>query len=297
MVVDALAHPRYKYFPETGEERYHSFLGVPIVERSKPLGVLVVQTLRRRRFTRDEVRLLRAIAAQVARHHRAGAALRALESKEKERREYRQRMVDAIKRLQAYEKQRRARRRRRRARSRTARLDRPAGRAGLRHRRAHLLQPAGQLRPGRGAPQPRTPPASGALPQRASTARSREIERLKARMSDRLPEIDAAIFDAHRMMLEDKSFLAKIEADIDDGLARRDGAASTSSTSTSARSRRMPDGYLRERAADVKDIGQRMLRNLLGVATSRERPLAERQRAGRRGADALGPRADRATST
>src|SRR5262249_25027999 len=33
MVVDALAHPRYKYFPETGEERYHSFLGVPVVER------------------------------------------------------------------------------------------------------------------------------------------------------------------------------------------------------------------------------------------------------------------------
>ena len=32
MVVDALAHPRYKYFPETGEERYHSFLGVPVVE-------------------------------------------------------------------------------------------------------------------------------------------------------------------------------------------------------------------------------------------------------------------------
>ena len=30
MVVDAMSHPRYKYFPETGEERYHSFLGVPI---------------------------------------------------------------------------------------------------------------------------------------------------------------------------------------------------------------------------------------------------------------------------
>ena len=45
MVVDAMAHPRYKYFPETGEERYHSFLGVPIIDRKKPLGVLVVQTL------------------------------------------------------------------------------------------------------------------------------------------------------------------------------------------------------------------------------------------------------------
>mgnify|MGYP000706139413 CR=1 FL=1 len=34
MAIDALAHPRYKYFPETGEERYHSFLGVPIIDLS-----------------------------------------------------------------------------------------------------------------------------------------------------------------------------------------------------------------------------------------------------------------------
>jgi len=49
MAVDAITHPRYKFFPETGEEKYHSFLGVPIIERSLPIGVLVVQTLRRRR--------------------------------------------------------------------------------------------------------------------------------------------------------------------------------------------------------------------------------------------------------
>ena len=33
MVVDALAHPRYKYFPETHEEHFHSFLGVPLLEK------------------------------------------------------------------------------------------------------------------------------------------------------------------------------------------------------------------------------------------------------------------------
>ena len=56
MAVDAMAHPRYKYFPETGEERYHSFLGVPVVDQRTARGVLIVQTSRRRRFTRDEVR-------------------------------------------------------------------------------------------------------------------------------------------------------------------------------------------------------------------------------------------------
>src|SRR5881628_1055671 len=104
MAVDALTHPRYKFFPETGEEKYHSFLGVPIVERGTPIGVLVVQTLHRRRFSAHEVRLLRAIANQVGGIIAQARLLEDLKNKEKERREYRRRMVAAIKRLQAYEK-------------------------------------------------------------------------------------------------------------------------------------------------------------------------------------------------
>src|SRR5436190_1539496 len=38
MAVDAITHPRYKFFPETGEEKYHSFLGVPIIERGPPIA-------------------------------------------------------------------------------------------------------------------------------------------------------------------------------------------------------------------------------------------------------------------
>ena len=89
MVIDAMSHPRYKFFPETGEDRYHSFLGVPILERGTPLGVLVVQTLRRRKFSGTEMRLLRAIAAQVAGVLVQARLLDDLRSKEKERSEYR----------------------------------------------------------------------------------------------------------------------------------------------------------------------------------------------------------------
>ncbi|MGH7857128.1 MAG: GAF domain-containing protein, partial [Candidatus Binatia bacterium] len=103
MVVDALAHPRYKYFPETGEERYHSFLGVPVMEKRKALGVLVVQTLRRRRFGGDELRLLKAIASQVGGIVVQARLAESLQSKEKERKEYRHRMMEAIRRLRAYE--------------------------------------------------------------------------------------------------------------------------------------------------------------------------------------------------
>src|SRR5437016_10215447 len=91
MAVDAATHPRYKSFPETGEERYHSFLGVPIVERKKPLGVLIVQTLRRRRFGGEELRLMKAIASQVAGIIGQLRLAESLQTKEKERNEYRQR--------------------------------------------------------------------------------------------------------------------------------------------------------------------------------------------------------------
>src|SRR5262245_56192490 len=97
MVVDAMSYPRYKFFPETGEERYHSFLGVPILERGTPLGVLVVQTLRRRKFSSSEIRLLRVIAAQLARVLVQARLVEDLRSKEQERRGYKQRMVGAMK--------------------------------------------------------------------------------------------------------------------------------------------------------------------------------------------------------
>src|SRR5712692_3506793 len=48
--ADATLHPRFKYFPEAGEDPYRSFLGVPIVDRGLLQGVLVVQTIEPRVF-------------------------------------------------------------------------------------------------------------------------------------------------------------------------------------------------------------------------------------------------------
>src|SRR5262245_22983707 len=66
MVGDAFAHPRFKYFPEAGEDPYHSFLGVPLVEGGTLQGVLVVQTLEPRVFAPNEIRMLVTVASQLA---------------------------------------------------------------------------------------------------------------------------------------------------------------------------------------------------------------------------------------
>jgi len=66
VVVDATVHPRFKYFPGAGEERYHSFLGVPMIDRGLLLGVLVVQTIEPREFSRDDVRMIATAASQLS---------------------------------------------------------------------------------------------------------------------------------------------------------------------------------------------------------------------------------------
>jgi phosphotransferase system enzyme I (PtsP) len=65
-VADAFQHPRFKYFPEAGEDPYRSFLGVPLVEGGALQGVLVVQTVPSRDFTSNESRMLVTVGTQLA---------------------------------------------------------------------------------------------------------------------------------------------------------------------------------------------------------------------------------------
>lgn len=59
-------HPRFKYFKESGEDIFQSFLGVPLIDRGVLQGVLVVQTVEPRVFSDDEIQMLTEAAAQVA---------------------------------------------------------------------------------------------------------------------------------------------------------------------------------------------------------------------------------------
>ncbi|TXR51888.1 phosphoenolpyruvate--protein phosphotransferase [Reinekea thalattae] len=58
-------HPRFKYFEETGEERYQGFLGVPLIHHGDVLGVLVVQVKETRRFSEEEEAFLVTMGANL----------------------------------------------------------------------------------------------------------------------------------------------------------------------------------------------------------------------------------------
>ena len=66
VLEDATKHPRFKYFPEAGEDPYHSFLGVPLVDRRLLQGVLVVQTIEPRVFSQEDVGMLMTAGRQLA---------------------------------------------------------------------------------------------------------------------------------------------------------------------------------------------------------------------------------------
>ena len=63
---EAAAHPDFQYRPETGEEKYHSFAGVPIVRREQAVGVLCVQHAESRRYEDIEIEALQTVAMVLA---------------------------------------------------------------------------------------------------------------------------------------------------------------------------------------------------------------------------------------
>lgn len=74
---DAQAHPKFSYRPETGEDPFHAFLGVPILRGGRPVGVLVVQNRTERTYDEHEVEDLQTIAMVVSEMVAGGELMRA----------------------------------------------------------------------------------------------------------------------------------------------------------------------------------------------------------------------------
>jgi phosphotransferase system enzyme I (PtsP) len=271
IVPDAMAHPRSKYFPETGEERFHSFLGLPLLEHREPIGVLVVQSRSRRRFSQGEIRLLTTISSHVSAIIIQARLSETLETKEREHQAYRTQMREAMQRLSAPQPERstpagaQERTRRRRLTGVGASPGFGTGQAYLIHPEIHFDALAER----------RTDDPQAELQQfhHALQRSIEEIEALKEQVHERLPEIDRAIFDAHRLMLEDPGLIDKVEALIKQGVAAETALKKVIEEYIETLSR-VGDAHLQERTTDLRDIGQRVLRHLLGLE-EREGPQSE----------------------
>src|SRR5580700_8921185 len=81
---DAPNHPAFSYRPETREDPFHAFLGVPLLRGGRAIGVLVVQNRTSRIYTEDDVEDLQIIAMVLAETVAAGQVLSREELKDVE---------------------------------------------------------------------------------------------------------------------------------------------------------------------------------------------------------------------
>jgi len=265
-VEDAIAHKRFKFFPELVEEKYHAFLGVPVGEGDSALGVLILQSRRRRRFLAAEISLLRAVAGQVRAIMVNAHLTERLQREEEEREVYRRNMVRAIQRLEAYEA---ARRKVRPSAPETA-LTRLSGQGaspgfGLGH--AFVILPSVDLS-GVEIRQAEDVELELRRFEDALVASSADLDHARQRMRELVPEVGGAVYEALRLIMEDRPFSTRVRDEIRSGL-NAESALKVVVDEYVERFQRVDDSYLRERVVDLRDAGRRILRQLMGLDVSR----------------------------
>ena len=249
-VENAPAHPRFKYFRESKEERFCSFLGLPILERKTPLGVIVIQTKAQRRFTVQEISALSTIAYQISSIVINATLLDTMRRKEEER-AYFEQELGKIKATAAPERS-------------LAGTDQhlPQNLLGSATSPGFAIGKIAILshRDDRGwisREKPKSPEEELHRFQLALEKAKIHTLYLEKRVAERISKQDAAVFHTHLMILEDRGFINRITDLIEQGAGAARAVQETVDHYVAAFSQ-MEDPYLRERSADMEDIGRRL---------------------------------------
>ena len=224
---DAPSEKGFRYMPETGEEIYSSFLGVPIQRLGEQMGVLVVQSKEAREFSEDEVYALEVVAMVLAEMTELGAfvgegaALAALHQR------------PAM------------------FRGAVAQEGVAAGHVWLHEPRVVVTNPVAddpheELRRLREA----VDQLRVSVDEMLDTARADDSEQLQ-------------VLEAYRMFANSRGWMRRMEEDISRGLSA-EAAVEKEQSAARALMQTVPDPYLRERLHDLDDLSNRLLRILTG---------------------------------
>ncbi|PRY94426.1 phosphotransferase system enzyme I (PtsP) [Hasllibacter halocynthiae] len=235
--ADAPAERGFRYMPETGEERFSSFLGVPIRRLGERLGVLVVQSREAREFTDDEIHALEVVAMVLAEMTELGAFAGAAGAARHDQ--------PAL------------------FRGAVAQEGTAAGAVWLHEPRVVVTAPIAE------------DPEAELKRLRAAAAELRQqvdamIDRLPPGATDQ-----RAVLEAYRSFARSRSWMRRMEEDIEGGLSA-EAAAEKEQAGARTKMQEVPDLYLRERLQDLDDLSNRLLRILTGQGqdTGAEMPAA-----------------------
>ncbi len=227
----AETHPNFAYFPESGEEQFHSFLGAPIIHHRKVLGVLVVQQQESRRFDESEEAFLVTVSAQLAgviAHAEATGQLGRHLSPDTYPDRHGETVfkgVDSV--------------------------------SGIAIGTAVVITTIADLYgvPNRAA---EDVPYELDLFHQALEQTKRDLRAMHQNLADRLNTEERALFDVYVSMLDDNSLGGEVRILINAGLCAQT-AWSEVVIEHIRNFTSMEDTYLRERASDVRDLGTRVL--------------------------------------
>ncbi|MBK5273500.1 MAG: phosphoenolpyruvate--protein phosphotransferase [Desulfuromonadales bacterium] len=262
MTDNAPSHPRYKYFKETREEKFLSFLGLPLFEHKAPMGVIVIQTREARRFSEDEISALRTITFQIGSIVHNARLLDSIQHKEQERAWFEQELAkvkngDDSSASKPKKAARRA--------GVSVMLTGTAASAGFSRGKVYILDRFSDkvIKLAKvGTKSEEHKKFSNALEK----AKIQTIY-MEKRVSETLSADDAAIFHTHLMILEDRGFSNKVTDLVEQGVGATRAVHEIVQHYVQAFSA-MADPYLRERSADMEDIGRRIIDVMEGNDTS-----------------------------
>ncbi|TNC47883.1 phosphoenolpyruvate--protein phosphotransferase [Rubellimicrobium rubrum] len=225
--ANAPAERGFRYMPETGEERFSSFCGVPIQRLGEALGVLVVQSRSARIYTPDEVYALEVVAMVLAEMTELGA----FNGAEGGLSPRHQRPITF--------------------RGMSGQEGAVAGRVFLHEPRVVVTNPISD-----------DPDRESARLAAAIEALRAQVDELLAGTAPVDGE-EVAVLEAYRMFANSRSWLRRMEDDIRSGLTA-EAAVEKEQSHARARMGQASDAYLRERLHDLDDLSNRLLRILTG---------------------------------
>lgn len=228
-LADAQKHPNFAYRPETGEEVFHSLLGVPILRGGRVMGVLVIQNKDECNYSDEQVELMETIGMVVAELIAAGGVVR--------RREQAPMDGLALKPL---------------------RIDGVQLSAGLAMGRAVLHRPHVPI--GKMVAEDEDQEIT-----RLDTA----LAEMHDKLDHMVKTVDGEgnggdhvdILKTYRMIAEDRGWIKRIREAIGSGLTA-EAAVVRVQNETRARMAKVQDVYLRERLLDLEDVAYRLLQHL-----------------------------------
>ncbi len=266
---NAHEHPRYKYFPESGEERYQSFLGIPLVQNHAPIGVIVIQHRETRAYSRTEASTLSTIACQIT-----SIVINA-------------RLLDSIR----HKDEERARLESKLEKIRLENLSSSDPDSALPEKNPLILTGTpvapgfavgkiyllGRRNPLEAVVVEKVMPPEEEHERVLQALEKTRIQTLylEKRVAGILSEDDAAIFHTHLLILEDRGFINKILDLVDQGHGAGRAIREVVNYYITAFAQ-MEDPYMRSRSADMEDIGRRVLESLEGGEVLQEELLESR---------------------